>query len=171
MVKNLPRRQYHVRVPPEVHPSIGVPKYDLRHLPPDLCRLHREIMPPSPPPWRTKTADHRLNRGSRAPGASRRTRGRSIDTLSRNQATRIEPKANSPVPVDRQRSNCAIIRACSVNPHANRSRPTTTLSSTSSWPPLIRWVASDPYTRTIIAAMQRCNRESIPLILTTVPDM
>jgi hypothetical protein len=45
VIKNLHRRQYHVRVPPEVHPSIGVSKYDLWHLPPDLCRLHREIMP------------------------------------------------------------------------------------------------------------------------------
>jgi hypothetical protein len=36
VVKNLPRRQYHIRVPPEVHPSIGELEYSLRHLPPYL---------------------------------------------------------------------------------------------------------------------------------------
>jgi hypothetical protein len=44
VVKNLPRRQYHIRVPPEVHPSIGELEYNLRHLPPYLRCLHSEVM-------------------------------------------------------------------------------------------------------------------------------
>jgi hypothetical protein len=44
MVKYLPRRQHHVWIPPKVHPSIGVPKYDLRHLSPYLRHLCRKIM-------------------------------------------------------------------------------------------------------------------------------
>ena len=44
MVKNLPRRQYHIRVPPEVHPSIGELEYKLRHLLPYLSCLLSEVM-------------------------------------------------------------------------------------------------------------------------------
>jgi hypothetical protein len=39
MVKNLPWRQHHVWVTLEVHPSIGVLKYYLRHLPPYPGRI------------------------------------------------------------------------------------------------------------------------------------
>jgi hypothetical protein len=42
VIKNLPRRQYHIRVPPEVHPSIGELEYNLRHLSPYLRRLRSE---------------------------------------------------------------------------------------------------------------------------------
>jgi hypothetical protein len=49
--------------------------------------------------------------GSHAPGISSRTLGRSIGTLSKNQATRMDLKENSPPSVDRQWSNCATILA------------------------------------------------------------
>ena len=46
VIKCLPRRQYHIGVPPEVHPRIRKLEYDLRRLPPYLRSLLREIVPP-----------------------------------------------------------------------------------------------------------------------------
>jgi hypothetical protein len=45
VVKNLPRRQYHIWVPPEVHPSIGELEYKLRRLPPYQSCLLNEVVP------------------------------------------------------------------------------------------------------------------------------
>jgi hypothetical protein len=109
VIKNLPRRQYHVRVPPEVHPSIGELEYNLRHLPPYLRCLRSKVVPAFATTVANQNLYHRLKRGSRTPGASSSTLGRSIGTLSKKKATRMEPNANSPVPVDRQWSSCAII--------------------------------------------------------------
>jgi hypothetical protein len=39
MIEYLPRRQHHVRVPPEIHSRIWEPEDKLRRLPPDLCGL------------------------------------------------------------------------------------------------------------------------------------
>jgi hypothetical protein len=48
-----------------------------------------------------KSVDHRLSHGSRTPGAPNKILGCNIGTLSKNQATRMDPKENSPYPVDR----------------------------------------------------------------------
>jgi hypothetical protein len=63
MIKNLPRRLYHIWVPPEIHRSIGELEYKLRRLPPYQSCLLSQVVPtfatavanqnlgPSPHPW------------------------------------------------------------------------------------------------------------------------
>jgi hypothetical protein len=154
VVKNLPRRQYHIRVPPEVHPRIREPEYKLRHLPPYLCCLLRKVMSP----FTTAMANQNLG----PPPQARISYPWYLQLHPRPQCWHpLQEKGHQdgakrklPLPVDRQRSSYAIICACSIRPQANRSRPTTTLSINVSSPPLIRWGARVPYTRTIIDAMQ-----------------
>ena len=46
VIKHLPRRQYHIRVPPEVHPRVRKPKYELRRLSPYLRGLLEKVVTP-----------------------------------------------------------------------------------------------------------------------------
>jgi hypothetical protein len=46
VIKYLPKRQYHIWVPLEIHPRIREPEYKLRRLPPYLRHLLRKVVTP-----------------------------------------------------------------------------------------------------------------------------
>jgi hypothetical protein len=162
--------------PQEVAPYLDHPRSPPRHRGTTKSPAASAAIPALPLPKRSGHLHHHHGEVIQSTTASimahvpNRIRGRNIDTLSRNQAMRMDPKANSPIPVDQQWSNCPTILACSIIPQVKRS-PANTLSSNRSWPLLIRWVVSDPYTRTIITAIQQCARASIDDMLTTIPDI
>jgi hypothetical protein len=77
--------------------------------------------PPSPLPWRINIINHRLSRGSHAPGAPNKTLGHNIGTLSKNQATKMDPKAKSPEFAVRHLSSYPTILACNIKPQGKFS--------------------------------------------------
>jgi hypothetical protein len=116
VIKRLPRRQYHIGVPPEVHPHIGKPEYELRRLPPYLRGLLRKIVTPfattvanqnlGPPPQTRVSCSWYLQHHPRP------QHRHSLQEKGHQDGA----KSKLPLPVDQHRSSYAIICAWRANP-------------------------------------------------------